>query len=132
VLFALSGIGLPQLAVKSLALMAQVSGGAALFLTGLILSSQKFHLGRSAGIQTMVANVAHPLLAAGLAWLFAVSALTAREAIVLSALPCGFFGILFGLRFGIASEVVGTTLIASTLLSALTLAAAIYFTAGMS
>jgi malonate transporter len=131
VLFALSGIGLPSLAVKSLTLMAQVSGGAALFLTGLILSAQKLHFGRSADIQTIVANVAHPLLAAGLAWLFAVSALTAREAIVLSALPCGFFGILFGLRFGIASEVVGTTLIASTILSALTLAAAIYFTAGM-
>jgi len=39
--------------------------------------------------------------------------LTSREAIVLSALPVGFFGILFGLRFGLSSEVVGTTLIAS-------------------
>ncbi len=132
VLFALSGIGLPDLAVKSLTLMGQVSGGAALFLTGLILSAQTLRFGRSADIQTIVANVAHPLLAAGLAWLFAVSALTAREAIVLSALPCGFFGILFGLRFGIASQVVGTTLIASTVLSAITLAAAIYLTAGMS
>ena len=132
VAFAFSGLGLPALAVKSLTLMAQVSGGAALFITGLILSAQKFRLGRSADIQTMAANVAHPLIAAGLAWLFAASALTSREAIVLSALPCGFFGILFGLRFGITSEVVGTTLIASTVLSAVTLAAAIYFTAGMS
>ena len=132
VAFALSGVGLPALAVKSLTLMAQVSGGAALFLTGLILSAQKLRFGRSADIQTMAANVAHPLIAAGLAWLFAASALTSREAIVLSALPCGFFGILFGLRFGITSEVVGTTLIASTALSAITLAAAIYFTSGMS
>jgi malonate transporter len=132
VLFALSGIGLPVLAVKSLSLMAQVAGGAALFLTGLILSSQKVRFGASANIQTLAANVVHPVVAAGLAWLFALSPLSAREAIVLSALPCGFFGILFGLRFGIASEVVGTTLIASTILSAATLAAAIYFTAGMS
>jgi malonate transporter len=132
VLFVMTGIAMPPLAAKSLTLMGQVSGGAALFLTGLILSAQKLRLGSSADIQTMTANVAHPLLAAGLAWLFAVSALTAREAIVLSALPCGFFGILFGLRFGILSEVVGTTLIASTLLSAGTLAAAIYFTGGMS
>jgi predicted permease len=58
--------------------------------------------------------------------LFAVSPLTAREAIVLSALPAGFFGILFGLRFGIASEVTGTTLVVSTILSAATLSAAIY------
>jgi malonate transporter len=131
VLFAMSGIGLPELATKSLTLMGQVAGGAALFLTGLILSAQKLRLDSSAGIQTVAANVAHPLLAAGMAWLFAASPLVAREAIVLSALPCGFFGILFGLRFGIASEVVGTTLIASTVLSAFTLAGAIYLTSGM-
>jgi malonate transporter len=131
VLFALTGIGLPELAIKSLGLMAQVSGGAALFLTGLILSSQKLRLGASASIQTMAANVVHPLIAAGLAWVLALSPLSAREAIVLSALPCGFFGILFGLRYGISSEVVGTTLITSTVLSAITLAGAIYFTAGM-
>ena len=132
VLFVMTGLPLPALVAKSLTLMGQVSGGAALFLTGLILSAQKLRLGSSADIQTMTANVVHPILAAGLAWVFAVSALTAREAIVLSALPCGFFGILFGLRFGISSEVVGTTLVASTLLSAGTLAAAIYFTGGMS
>jgi malonate transporter and related proteins len=132
VLFVLTGLGLPSLAAKSLTLMGEVAGGAALFLTGLILSAQRLRLGPSASIQTVAANIVHPLLAAALAWLFAVSPLTAREAIVLSALPTGFFGILFGLRFGISSEVVGTTLIASTVLSALTLAAAIYFTAGMS
>ena len=36
-----------------------------------------------------------------------------------------------GLRTGISAEVVGTTLIARTILSAATLAAAIYLTAGM-
>jgi malonate transporter len=66
-----------------------------------------------------------------LAWAFAVSALTAPEAIVLSALPCGFFGILFRLRSGVSSEVVGTTLIARTIQSTGTLAAAIYFTGRM-
>ena len=45
-----------------------------------------------------------PLLAAALAWLYAISPLTAREAIVLSALPVGFFGVLFGLRFNVSSE----------------------------
>ena len=85
----------------------------------------------NASIQTLLANVAHPLLAAALAWLFAVSPLTAREAIVLSALPVGFFGVLFGLRFNKSSEVAGTTLIASTGLSAVTLAATIYLTAGL-
>ena len=131
VAFVAAGLRLPEPLVRSVSLIGQIGGGAALFLTGLILSAQKVRLGTSVSIQTLAANVAHPLLAAGLAWAFAVSPLTMREAIVLSALPVGFFGILFGLRFGIASDVVGSTLIASTVLSAATLAAAIYLTAGM-
>jgi malonate transporter len=131
VAFVLTGIGLPDALTRSLVLMGQVAGGAGLFLTGLILSAQKLGLGANTGIQTLLANVAHPLRAGGLAWLFAVSPLTAREAIVLSALPVGFFGVLFGLRFNKSSEVAGTTLIASTGLSAVTLAATIYLTAGL-
>lgn len=131
VAFVATGLGLPEPLARSVSLIGQAGGGSALFLTGLILSAQKVRLGTSVNIQTLVANVVHPLLAAGLAWIFAVSPLIMRESIVLSALPAGFFGILFGLRFGIASEVVGSTLIASTVLSAATLAAAIYLTAGL-
>jgi malonate transporter and related proteins len=131
VAFVLTGIGLPDPLTKSFSLMGQVAGGAGLFLTGLILSAQKLDLGANTSIQTLLSNVAHPLLAAALAWLFALPPLTAREAIVLSALPVGFFGVLFGLRFNKSSEVAGTTLIASTILSAATLAAAIYLTAGL-
>jgi malonate transporter and related proteins len=131
VAFVLTGIGLSDPLTRSFSLMGQVAGGAGLFLTGLILSAQKLGLGANAGIQSLLSNVAHPLLAWALAWLFAISPLTAREAIVLSALPVGFFGVLFGLRFNMFSVVAGTTLIASTVLSAATLAAAIYLTAGM-
>ena len=42
----------------------------------------------------------------------------------------GFFGILFGLRYGIESQNAGSTLIASTILSAATIPAAILLTAG--
>lgn len=131
VAFVATGLGLPEPLQRSVSLIGQAGGGAALFLTGLILSAQKVRLGTSVSIQTLISNVAHPLLSAGLAWAFAVSPLTMREAIVLSALPAGFFGILFGLRFGISSPVVGSTLIASTLFSAVTLATTIYLTAGM-
>ncbi len=131
VAFTMTGIGLPGFATKSLTLMGQVAGGAGLFLTGLIVSSQVLKIDRNVSVQTLMSNVAHPLLVAGLAWLFAVAPLAAHEAIVLAALPAGFFGILFGLRFGLSSGVAGTTLIASTVLSAITLSAAIYLTAGM-
>ena len=131
VAFVLTGIGLPAFATRSLTLMGQVAGGAGLFLTGLIVSAQVLRLDVNVTLQTLASDVAHPLLVAALAWSFGVTALAAREAIVLAALPAGFFGILFGLRFGISPGVPGTTLIASTVLSAVTLSAAIYFTSAM-
>jgi malonate transporter len=130
-LFVLTNIGLPDPLIRSLSLVGEVSGGAALFLTGLILSAQSIRLRADVAIQTLFSDALRPLIAAGLVWLFAVSPLVARESIILSALPAGFFGVLFGLRFGVSSDVVGTTLIASTVLSAATLAAAIYLTAGI-
>ena len=41
----------------------------------------------------------------------------------------GFFGILFGLRYGFESRVAGSTLIASSLASAATVAVALVLTA---
>ena len=127
----LAGVPIPTFVQKSLTLMGEVSGGAGLFLTGLIVSAQPLKLDMNVMAQTALANVAHPLLVAGLAWLFAVEPLAAREAIVLSALPVGFFGILFGLRFNRPSAVSGTTLVASTAVSIVTLSAAIYLTSGL-
>ena len=127
----LVGLPVPTFVQKSLSLMGEVSGGATLFLTGLIVSAQPLKPDTNVAIQTGLANVVHPLLAAGLAWLFAVDGLARREAVVLSALPVGFFGILFGLRFKRLSKTSGTTLIASTVLSAATLSAVIYLTASM-
>jgi hypothetical protein len=57
--------------------------------------------------------------------------LNVREAIMLSALPVGFFEVPFELRFNVWSEVAGTTPIASTVLSAATLTAAIYLKAAL-
>jgi malonate transporter len=54
---------------------------------------------------------------------------TSRAAILLTALPSGFFGVLFGLRYGVQSHEAGSTLIVSTILSAVTLAAALILTA---
>ena len=41
------------------------------------------------------------------------------------AVPSGAFGVLFAIRYGVQSAQIGTTLIVSTVASALTLAASI-------
>lgn len=112
----LCNVLIPRLLVSSLTLIGVAAGGVALFLTGLILSSQPFKLNRSVASGMVLKNVVHPLLAAALVAALAVSPLIGREAIILSAIPSGFFGILFGLRYGVVSQDAGSTLIASTIL----------------
>ena len=126
----LCGVEESRLLNASLALIGVGAGGVALFLTGLILSSQPFRLTGNVAAGTVLKNVVHPLLAAALVAALAVSPLVGRQAIILSAVPSGFFGILFGLRYQIVSQDAGSTLIASTLLSAVTIPAAILLTAG--
>ena len=129
-LLTLCNVQVPRLLVTSLLLIGVSAAGVALFLTGLILSSQPFELNRNVATGALLKNVVHPMLAAALVAALAVSPLIGREAIILSAVPSGFFGILFGLRYGVVSQDAGSTLIASTILSAATIPAAILLTAG--
>jgi len=126
----LCDVEVPRLLESSLTLIGIGAGGVALFLTGLILSSQSFRLSRNVASGTILKNVVHPLIAAVLVVALAVSPVVGRQAIILCAVPSGFFGILFGLRYGVVSQDAGSMLIASTLLSALTIPAAILLTAG--
>jgi malonate transporter and related proteins len=123
-------VDLPHLLASSLTLIGVGSGGVALFLTGLILSSQPFTPNGNVVSGMLLKNVVHPLLAAALVMALAAPPVIGREAISLCAVPAGFFGILFGLRYGVVSLDAGSTLIASSLLSAGTLPAAILLTAG--
>ncbi len=120
----------PSLLDSSLTLIGVSTGGVALFLTGLILSSQPFKLNGVVASGTLLKNFIQPLLAAALVMALAAPPLIGREAIILSAVPSGFFGILFSLRYGVASDNIGSALIASTILSAATIPAAILLTVG--
>jgi auxin efflux carrier (AEC) len=125
----LVAIRLPDFVSHAFQLIGQASGGVALFLTGLILSSQRLVLSRNVISSTLLKNVAQPLLALGLVMLLTMTHDTARATLLLMALPSGFFGVLFGLRYGVESQVVGSTLIVSSLFSVITVAIALIFTA---
>lgn len=128
VILSFLGLTLPPLLGKSLDLIGRAAGGVALFLTGLILSAQKFRLSANVLSGTLLKNIVHPFVAVGLVKTPPMPPDITRAAILMSALPSGFFGILFGLRYGVKSQVAGSSLIASRVLSVLTLAAAIYLT----
>ena len=128
IILSLSRIPLPALVATSLQVIGVSAGGIALFLTGLILSSQKLLLTPNVLISVGLRNIVHPLFTYGLVLLLRVPEPSARAAILLTALPSGFFGILFGLRYGKEPSIAGSTLIVSTLLSIVTLTIAIIVT----
>ena len=126
-LLSASGIALGPLLTSSLQLIGVSAGGVALFLTGLVLSSQPFRLNGNVAIGTITANMLQPALVWGLTLVLAIPTDQARIAILLAAMPSGFFGILFGINYKNVSENVGSTVIASTVLSLATVGFVIYF-----
>jgi predicted permease len=75
------------------------------------------------------ASMGLPLLAA-VAILFGLKTPELREAILLAAIPAGFFGILFGLNYGVEFQDTDSTLTISSLVGILTLGLAIVLAAG--
>ncbi len=96
--------------------------GTALFVTGLIASAQRINLNWGVGWAVLGKNVLQPALCLAIALLLGVPLEQTRFAVLLSAIPSGFFGILFGKGFDATPEVASSSLIASTLLSIFTLA----------
>lgn len=118
----LADIELGPVLTASLSLIGEAAAGAALFLTGLVLSAQSFRPRWGVMAATLVADVMRPLLAMATVSIFAVPLETARVTILLAAIPSGFFGILFAVNYGRDSATVGSIVIASTLFSAVTMA----------
>jgi malonate transporter len=116
---------LPPIGVAALRLIGQTTGGLALFVTGLILSSKRFRLSWNVALGAFASNIFQPLLALAIVKLFELPWQTSKIAVLMAALPSGFFGILFGASRGVISEQANSTVIASTVCAMLTLALAI-------
>jgi malonate transporter len=122
ILISLAGWRLPTLATLALRQMGQVTGGLALFVTGLILSMQRFRLNGNVALATVVVTVIQPLLAFIVARALGAAPDVLKMSVLMAALPSGFFGILFGANAGFSSEDSGAIVIASTVAGAGTLA----------
>ena len=128
IVFAFAAIPLPDFIQRSFELIGNAGGGIALFLTGLILSSQRVTFNSNVISGALLKNVVHPLLVAGAIMLLSVPPDVARASILLAALPSGVFGVLFGLRYDVDSRDAGSILIVSSIFSALTIAIAVTIT----
>ncbi|MBY3537543.1 AEC family transporter [Rhizobium laguerreae] len=125
IIFSLAELPTGKVVEASLLLIGHAAPGVALFLTGVVLSSQAFQLNWKVVNATIVADLVRPLLTASIVLLLPISSDTAKVAILLAAVPSGFFGILFAVNYRLDSGTTGSMVIASTISSIVTLAIAI-------
>ena len=117
----LLGWPLPALLSQSLNIIGGTTAGLALFSTGLILAAQPFRLSKEVWVGVALSNVLQPFIAAVVVTVLSLPKPIAGEAVLLSAIPCGSFGILFGLAYNVRDTTAGTTLVVSRILSVVTL-----------
>ena len=127
--FPLTGHALPAAAVQTLDLTGKATIGLALFLTGLILSAQPLRIPLGAAFGVLFKNFVQPAIMFLLLLLFHLHGDIARQALLLSAIPAGFFGTVFGARYGVSSPDASSTLVLSTVLSIGTIPVAIVLSA---
>ena len=111
----------PDYVGTSIAIFGTTIAGTALFLTGLLVSAQRFNLGWSVGWSVLGKTLLQPALCLGVARLVGMPFDQTRDVVLISAIPCGFFGVVFGKRFGATPAVAGSSLIVSTVVGIFTL-----------
>jgi malonate transporter and related proteins len=117
------GVHLPSYIERTLTTMGSAASGSALILTGVVVSAQRFRIDKSV-LWTITAIVLiQPLFALSMTLLFHMSHNQVRDITIISAIPGGFFGVVFGKGFNATPEAASSGLIASYGVGAITLAA---------
>lgn len=115
-------------AIKPLGLAASAS---ALFLTGLILSARKLKINLIVSLSCITKLLIQPFLAWAFVFWLGLHNAIAVTSILVMAFAAGFFGIVFGNRFGVQSPDAEATLIITSILNIVTLPLFITLTQGI-
>ncbi|HAK35845.1 MAG TPA: AEC family transporter [Pantoea sp.] len=125
------GIKMPDLVLAAIKPLGLAATAAALFLTGVILSARKLKLNAVVGVGTVVKLLIQPFIAWGIVAALGLSGPVAITAILMIALSAGFFGVVFGNRFGVQSPDAEAVLLLSSVLCILSLPLFITLTSGI-
>lgn len=121
--FSCADLTLPSFVHRSLAVMGSAADGSALVLTGLVVSAQKFEIRGNTLITVLLKNALQPAIALGICMLIHLNIEQTRYVTLISAMPCGFFGVVFGRDFDSNPKLASSGLIASYLVGVGSLAA---------
>jgi predicted permease len=112
---------------RTLTIFADATAGVALFVTGLVVSAQRFHLDFRVCMSVLAKNIGQPALCLGLARLLCLPLDQTRYVVLIGAIPCGFFGVVFGKDFNSTPQIASSSIISSYVIGIFTLAGWIIF-----
>jgi len=120
-LFAQTGWTLPDWIDKPVQLLGQAFAPVALVMVGITLAYTSIGAHwRGAALQSLVKNLLHPLLVAGIGWVLGVRGLPLAVMIVAAALPMGANVFLFSQRYQTAESLVTASVGVSNVLALVT------------
>ncbi|MEH0832973.1 AEC family transporter [Pectobacterium cacticida] len=125
------GVHMPDLLLASIKPLGLSATATALFLTGVILSARKLQINTMVITSTITKLLIQPFIAWGIVLALGLSGSVAITAILMIALAAGFFGVVFGNRFGVQSPDAEAVLLLSSVLSILSLPLFITLTSGI-
>jgi malonate transporter and related proteins len=125
VVLALTGVPLPPLPVSAINEIGNAAGGAALFTLGLILSRIRFHLDKDILVNLMIKNFLQPLVLFGAGVALGLHGDLLKEVFLLGVLPAATAVPTLALANQTYAEDSAATVLASTVLSILTISAGI-------
>ncbi|ALB56130.1 AEC family transporter [Cronobacter turicensis] len=125
------GIKMPELVLAAIKPLGLAATAAALFLTGVILSARKLKINSMVITATITKLLIQPFIAWGIVLALGLTGPVAVTAILMIALAAGFFGVVFGNRFGVQSPDAEAVLLLSSVLSILSLPLFISLTQGL-
>lgn len=128
VVVALLGWHLPEAIHNSFALIGNATSGVALSALGLLLTGKTLELSLATIVNVVIKNLAQPAVMWVLVLLLGVAGEYRRELILLGALPTATITSMFALRYNVYSNESDATVLLSTVLSIVTLGAAIAMT----
>lgn len=112
---------------RTLTIFGSATAGVALFLTGLVVSAQRFDFNLGVCLSVLAKNVGQPALCLVLARLFLLPIEQTRYVVLICAIPCGFFGVVFGKGYDSTPQTASSSLIVSYIAGVFTLAGWIIF-----
>ena len=128
-LFAQTGLVVPEMLGKPMQLLGQALGPIALLLVGVTLAFTKVgHHFKAALRIALVKCVLHPMVLAALGWALGLSGLPLAVMIVAASLPVGANVFLFAQRYEVAQDEVTASVAVSTMLALVTMPVVILLT----